>query len=218
MAASDEPARTGRWTGKPPADRIAERRALLLDTALDLLGTEGWSGTSVRAVCQRARLNPRYFYESFPDLDSLVLALYDRLIEELHAEVRAAADAAGRDPHARVLAVVDTTTRFVAEDRRRARVLYVEALGNEALNRRRIETGHLIARYVEADATRGGPPSPDPITGITAAVLVGGFSELLMSWLDGHVDADRDRLVQDAAALFTGLATTAAHLARHRNT
>ncbi len=31
---------------------------------------------------------------------------------------------------------------FVDDDRRRGRILYVEALGNEALNRRRIETGH----------------------------------------------------------------------------
>ncbi|WP_243794508.1 TetR/AcrR family transcriptional regulator [Saccharopolyspora gloriosae] len=216
MSAFDETAKPGRWAGKPPADRVAERRALLLDAALDLLGTEGWSGTSVRAVCQHARLNPRYFYESFPDLNALVVALYDRLIDDLHTEVRTAAEAAGNDSHARVHAVVDTTTRFVAEDRRRARVLYVEALGNEALNRRRIETGHLIARYVEADATRGDPPPGDPITGITAAVLVGGFSELLMSWLNGHTPVDRDQLVNDATALFTGLGETAATIAIRR--
>ncbi|MCX2730539.1 TetR/AcrR family transcriptional regulator [Saccharopolyspora sp. NFXS83] len=214
MSTFDEPGKPGRWAGKPPADRVAERRALLLDAALDLLGTEGWSGTSVRAVCQHARLNPRYFYESFPDLNALVIALYDRLIDDLHTEVRTAAEAAGNEPHERVRAVVDTTTRFVAEDRRRARVLYVEALGNEALNRRRIETGHLIARYVEADATRGAPG--DPVVAITAAVLVGGFSELLMSWLDGHLPIDRDRLVDDATTLFTGLGDTAATIATRR--
>ena len=39
---------------------------------------------------------------------------------------------------------------FVDDDRRRARVLYVEALGNEALNRRRIETGHdVVASFVQ---------------------------------------------------------------------
>ncbi|MGW0890962.1 TetR/AcrR family transcriptional regulator [Saccharopolyspora sp. NPDC002578] len=214
MSTTDEPGKPGRWAGKPPADRVAERRALLLDAALDLLGTEGWTGTSVRAVCQHARLNPRYFYESFPDLNALVIALYDRLIDDLHTEVRAAAEAAGNEPHERVRAVVDSTTRFVAEDHRRARVLYVEALGNEALNRRRIETGHLIARYVEADATRGAPG--DPVVGITAAVLVGGFSELLMSWLDGRVPVTRDHLVDDATALFTGLGDTAARIVGER--
>jgi AcrR family transcriptional regulator len=51
-----------------------------MDAAFQLLGTEGWSGTSVRAVCQGARLNPRYFYESFDDLDALVIAVYDRVV------------------------------------------------------------------------------------------------------------------------------------------
>ena len=37
----------------------------------------------MRAVCQGARLNPRYFYESFDDLDALVVAVYDRVVDEL---------------------------------------------------------------------------------------------------------------------------------------
>ena len=44
--------------------------------------------------------------------------------------------------------------RFVDEDRRRARVLYVEALGNEALNRRRIETGHQLVSRGRAGGRR----------------------------------------------------------------
>ena len=43
------------------ADRRAERRELLLDAAFDLLGTAGWSATTVRSVVERSALNPRYF-------------------------------------------------------------------------------------------------------------------------------------------------------------
>ena len=75
----------------------------------------------MRAVCQAARLNPRYFYESFADLDALVVAVYDRLIAELRAEVTAAVDAAGADPVAQTRAAVETTVLYVDEDRRRAR-------------------------------------------------------------------------------------------------
>ena len=71
-----------RWTGIPAEERRAERRRLLIDTAFDLLGTEGTAGTTVRAVCQAAQLNPRYFYESFEDLDALIVAVYDRLVAE----------------------------------------------------------------------------------------------------------------------------------------
>jgi AcrR family transcriptional regulator len=188
----------------PAADRRAERRQLLLDAAFDLLGTEGWAGTTVRAVCQAARLNPRYFYESFPDLDSLVVAVYDRLVEELRHDVLAATEAAGPERPAQVRAAVERTVRFVDDDRRRARVLYVEALGNEALNRRRIEAGLEVMTMVERD---------EQVGRIAAAIYVGGFSELLVAWLDGRIDVSREQLIDDAAALFVALGEAATRLA-----
>jgi len=103
-----------------------------MDTAFDLLGTEGWSGTSVRAVCQGAKLNPRYFYESFDDLGALVVAVYDRVVEELAAVVLGALGSAAPDPASQLRAVLEGTVGFIDDDRRRARILYVEALGNEA--------------------------------------------------------------------------------------
>ncbi|MGH9046232.1 MAG: TetR/AcrR family transcriptional regulator, partial [Acidimicrobiales bacterium] len=59
------------WRGVPPEVRRAERRELLIEAAYELLGAEGWNGTTVRGVCQAARLNPRYFYESFDSLETL---------------------------------------------------------------------------------------------------------------------------------------------------
>ena len=201
------------------ADRRAERRTLLLDAAFELLGTEGWPGTTVRAVCQAARLNPRYFYESFDDLDALVVAVYDRLLGELGAEVMAAVQEAGDDTRAQTRAAVDRIVRFVDEDRRRARVLYVEALGNEALNRRRVETGHtLVAAVEQYTVERHGPPRPgEQIGRIGAAILVGGTSELVVAWLDGRIDVDRHQLVDDATALFLAIGEAAAAVASQRS-
>jgi len=206
-------ARTTRWAGVPPADRTAERRALLVDAAFDLLGTEGIAGTTVRAVCQSARLNPRYFYESFDDLDALVVAVFDRLVGDLRDEIEVAVAAAGPGSREQVRATVETTTRWVDEDRRRARVLYVEALGNEALNRRRIETGFAIAGFVEA---RGKAPKGEHVGHVTAAILVGGFSELLLAWLDGRIRVSRRQLVEDTTELFVALGDAAARIAAGR--
>ena len=207
-----------RWVGVSPAGRRAERRTLLLDAAFDLLGTVGWPGTTVRAVCQAARLNPRYFYESFDDLDALVVAVYDRLVAQLGEEVRAATDAAGDDRREQTRAAIGRIASFVDDDRRRARVLYVEALGNEALNRRRIETGHaLVAAVEQYAAERHGPPPPgEQIGRIGAALLVGGTSELIVAWLDGRIDMTRDQLVDDTTALFLALGEAAADIAAHR--
>lgn len=208
-----------RWAGLAPADRRAERRTLLLDAAFELLGTEGWTGTTVRAVCNAARLNPRYFYESFDDLDTLVVAVYERLVAQLGDEVMAAVSAAGDDPRDHTHAAIDRIISFVDEDRRRARVLYVEALGNEALNRRRIETGHaLVAAVEEYTAERHGPPAPgEQIGRIGAAILVGGTSELIVAWLDGRIDVTREQLVDDATALFLALGEAAAQVAARRS-
>ena len=151
MPSSNSARHRTRWAGIPTEDRRSERRVLLIEAAYDLLGTEGWAGTTVRAVCQKARLNPRYFYESFEDLDALVVAVYDRLVAELRDEVTTAVAKAGAEEGARVRATVESTVRFVDEDRRRGRVLYGEALGNEALNRRRIETGFAVAETIAAE-------------------------------------------------------------------
>ena len=64
-------------------------------------------------------------------------------------------------PSSQTRAAIERIVGFVDEDRRRGRVLYGEALDNEALNRRRVETGHALAEIVAQDAaTRFGPPPP----------------------------------------------------------
>ncbi|MHB8463310.1 MAG: TetR/AcrR family transcriptional regulator [Acidimicrobiales bacterium] len=205
MSTSGAPSSRTRWAGVPAADRRTGRRALLLDAALELLGTEGWSGTTVRAICHAARLNPRYFYESFHDLDALVVALYDQLIAELRAEVEAAL-AHAPDAPAMVRATVESTVRFVDQDRRRGRVLYGEALGNEALNRRRIEAGFAVADLIAAQAD-------GEVHQLSAIIVVGGFSELLMAWLDGRIKVGRTQLIDDATQMFIALGEAAARIA-----
>ncbi|GAA4692571.1 TetR/AcrR family transcriptional regulator [Pseudonocardia yuanmonensis] len=194
----------------PAADRAAGRRALLLDAGLQLLGTQGLAGTTVRGLCAEAQLNARYFYESFPDLDSLVVAVFDRVVADLREAVDAAVAAAGPDPVARIRATVASTAEFVDSDRRRARVLYVEGRGHERLQRRRAESSSLIAGLVAAEAAGREPGAAHRIV---AAFLVGGFSELLTRWLDGDIPVDRDQLVHAATELFLALGRAGGRLA-----
>lgn len=196
-----------------------QRRRLLLDAAFDLLGTEGWSGTTVRAVCQRAQLNPRYFYESFEDLDALVVAVFDQLITELATVVATAQAAADADTAAQVRATVAAIVAFVDDDRRRARILYVEALGNEALNRRRIATGHALVRAVEEHAAEhaGRLPEGEQAGRMGAAILVGGLSELLVEWLEGAIAVSRQQLIDDATGFVLALGDATATIAAGRS-
>ncbi|QYG93290.1 TetR/AcrR family transcriptional regulator [Iamia sp. SCSIO 61187] len=210
MPAAPTAAGAHRWVGVPPAERRAERRRLLVEAAFELLGTEGDAATTVRAVCGATRLNPRYFYESFADRDALLVAVYDQQVAELGALLAARLADVGDDEEAFTRTGVETVVRFVAEDPRRARVLYTEALGNEALARRRLTTLHDVGlALTELGRERHGPPPPGETIGLVAApMLVGGLTETIVAWLDGHLDVTLDQLVADTTALFT--ATTAA--------
>ena len=182
-----------------------------------MLGTEGWAGTTVRAVCQRSKLNPRYFYESFDDLDALVVAVYDHVVEQLRRELGAALASAPPEPEAQIRASVGRIVRFIDEDRRRARVLYVEALGNEALNRRRVDTGLAVVGFAEQLTASGRrAKASEHVRRMNAAIVVGGLSELLVAWIEGRIDVSRQRLIDDATEMFLALADSAAAIAARR--
>jgi AcrR family transcriptional regulator len=208
--------RQRRWTGLSPTDRQQERRTLLLDAALEVLGSDGWEAMTVRSVLERARLNPRYFYESFSDLDQLAVAVYDRVVEELGTVVWAALAQAGDAPADQVRAVVRGIVEFVDGDRRRGRILYAEGLGNEALNRRRLETGQMVVAFIEDYAGQRAGQAVDDVGRVGASILVGGFSQLLVDWLAGRLRTTSEQVIEDATALFLALGDAAATVAAAR--
>jgi AcrR family transcriptional regulator len=212
------PRRRGRFAGLSLDERKTERRRLLLDAAYELLATEGWSATTVRAVCHRSGLNPRYFYESFADRDALAVAVFERLVGELRSSVVAAMDAAPADFPSQMRAGVECTVSFVSDDRRRARVLYVESVGIDALDRRRIDTGHELTAFIVEDARRRqrAAADDDPTTALTAAVLVGGMSEVMLAWIEGRIEIGREQLVEDLTAMFVALCEGAGRVAVER--
>jgi AcrR family transcriptional regulator len=210
---------TGRWAGVPADERRAERRRLLVEAAFDLLGTEGTAGTTVRAVCQASQLNPRYFYESFDDLDALLVAVYDHVVDELGAAAIAAVEAVGDEPVEEIRAGVGAVVRYVTGDPRRARILYVEALGNPTLARRTRAAGQALLDLIESSARRrhGPPPPGEHIGSMAAALLVGGLGTLLLRWIDGRIDVTEEQLIDDATALFLGTLGAAATVADRRS-
>ena len=50
------------------------------------------------AVCAAAELNARYFYESFDDIDALLIAVYDKVGADLAAALAAVRVPDGTDP------------------------------------------------------------------------------------------------------------------------
>ena len=181
------PATHGRYGGVDAVDRVAARRARLVEAALSLLGTDGWPATTVRGICAHAKLTPRYFYESFADLDAILLAVFDAIAAESAAAVLGAVTAAPQDARAKSRAAIGAFVELLTDDPRKARVLFIEAMGSESLARRRFETVRMFARLVaeQARSFYGVPGETDPLVELTALMLAGGLAEAVLAWLDG---------------------------------
>jgi AcrR family transcriptional regulator len=192
-----------RWRGVEPDVRQADRRQRLLDVALELLGTEGAGAVTVRGVCAGAGLHSRYFYENFDDVDALLVALFDDVASGALARAQAAGTAAGSDPREVLRASLAAMASFLTEDPRRIRLLVLEAVDSPALNRRRHEVLHTIARLGEEAgyATYGPPPPGEEIARIGAHLVAGGLAELFLAWLDGEFTVSLDRLIDDTVEL-----------------
>ena len=203
MAAS---ART--YRGVSAEDRRADRRARLLEAGLDLLGGEGWSGTTVRGVCARAGLTERYFYESFPDREALLLAVFDEIIGEATRVVLEAVETAPHDARAKSRAAIAAFVELLTADPRKGRTAFVEAMGSEALMQRRLQTLRGFAQLIagQGRAFYGNSAVSREDAELTAFVLVGGLAETLIAWLRGELDVSRERLVDHCAEVFVAAA------------
>jgi AcrR family transcriptional regulator len=213
-----EPTARRRWRGVDPDARTAARRQCLVEAAVDVLSEEGLTGTTVRAVCSRANLHSRYFYESFESIDALLVAVFDDLSERFLGEITAAADAAGEDPRARLRRAVRTAAEIVVRETPLIRILAVETTANANLNRRRIKVLHDIAAMIEKDAYRlyGPPPPGERIGTISARFLAAGLSDLLVAWADGELEGDAEQLAADATELMLAVSERAREIAASR--
>ncbi len=189
-----------------------------MDAAYELIGDDGWSATTVRGVCARAKLTPRFFYESFADLDTLAVAVFDEIVAAATARFLAALEEAPADPQARMRAGLGALIGELTEDPRRARIAFVEALGCEPLVRRRLEILTVFAQIAaqEARAAFNPPAHADAFVDLAATMLAGGMAELLIVWTEGRLTQTREELVEDCVAMFTATAEAAAKVARSR--
>lgn len=195
---------SGVYRGVSADDRRAERREKLLDSGLEILGTESWQATTVRGICQHARLNPRYFYESFSGLDELLVAVFDRIAAEVMEAVLEAVAQSPEDPEATARATIGAFVELMTADPRKGRVAFVEATGSEALMRRRLDTIQQFADLM-ADYGRGLPgvdPADEEGLQLSAQMMAGGLTEAMIAWLEGRLEVSRERLVNHCAALF----------------
>ena len=192
------------YRGISATDRTARRRADLMAAAFDLLGTVGWEQATMTAICARAKLTERYFYESFASRDELLIAVFEELTERIRGVIVAALEVAPADPEATARAAITVFVDFLTGDPRNGRVAVVESGATGLLRQRRHqilgEFADLIV--VRAHAVFGENALAAPRDRLNALLFTGGLVEVLTAWLAGEVTASKDDIIETAVAQF----------------
>lgn len=192
------------YRGVSADERRAQRRQLLLDTALDCLHDDGLAAISVRSVCARSRLTPRYFYESFDSLDVLLLAAVDSVVDEVAERALAALAAAPAELAIQVRAAIDAGYGVVATDARKASALLVAASGHGPLRERRHK---LVTDYADLiidglPLLRGLGLAERRTARAMALFLMGGAADVIEAVLSGRLRLSRKQLVDQLTTMW----------------
>ncbi|MCE5292637.1 MAG: TetR family transcriptional regulator [Nocardiaceae bacterium] len=181
------------YAGQSALVRADERRSRFLDAGFDLVGTGGVAALGVRSVCREAGLSLKFFYESFPDVDALLFAVYDHTFRRFEQAV-APAMLTGGLPGA-----LDAAALIMEQDPRICRTLLVEPVANSRLRQHVRSTipEHIVA--ILGPAVVG--ESDDPRTRTRFSALFGAFISLFIEWTEGNLGDDRELFVRRATAV-----------------
>lgn len=191
------------YRGVSAEERRSLRRARLIEAALDVLGSEGLARTTMSAVCARAGLTERYFYEAFSGRDELLRALFRGFSAQTDAAVLAAVAAAPADLLERSRAAIGALIGALTDDPRKARA-YLEAIGSEALREMHAKAvrayASLLAREMRELYALDSRRHREPLR-LATLVIVGGVEEAVNAWLEGGLALSRQALVDECAQL-----------------
>jgi len=193
------------YDGKTAAERVAERRERLIDAGVELFGERGYAATSIRSVLQQSGLRDRYFGESFADRDSLLAAVYSRLIDEEISRCAAAIDkTSGGTEGAR--AMIDTVTRSFEKNPGKACIKSREVLSGGPVAREQRRAGLRRLAQLVADLLPVSTALNRSDVLLLGLSIVAAADELLLTWMDSAEGLTRDRVVDVVTLLFDATA------------
>ncbi len=201
------------YGGMDAEERRTERRLKLIDAAVEVYGEVGYRGATVKAICEAAELTERYFYESFANSEALLIAAYGHVVGHLHAEMTAAAAAAGDDAEARLRAALTLYFTRLKQHPRPARVFLLEISGiSPAVDAVKHEAGRVFSDILV-------PPTRYPIhssDGAAATLLSTGMVGAVISIALRWVSRQYPQAIEDVVAIAASFCRVALKEPGHR--
>src|ERR1700712_2901845 len=158
------------------------------------------------AICRRAGLTERYFYESYKNRDALFVDLIQRTIARIELAVAEAVQRADATPAERVRLMLDAVLDALLADPRLGRVVLLEGVEQPEVHRvRRQAIDRFEGLLQEHARVLFGSAFADPTTAaMIAASLVGAAQELVTRRLNGTLAATDEQLAAYLVTVATG--------------
>jgi AcrR family transcriptional regulator len=187
-------------TARPRGGRMPrrERRAQLLDSALEVFVAQGYHAAAMDDIAEKAGVSKPVLYQHFPGKLELYLALLEQSCDAMIAKVREALDST-QDNRDRVERTVHAFYDYVASESGAYRLVFESDITNEPAVREQVdrvtnECSEAIAAVIAADTHL-----PEPAALLLAVSLVGMAQVSSRFWLDSQ-----RRMNKDEAATFVG--------------
>jgi AcrR family transcriptional regulator len=195
-------------TAAAPRRRLSasDRRAAILDDALEIFSEHGFNEASLDDVAARGGISKALIYEHFTSKRELQIALLDSFVHELIERV-VGAIASADENEARLRGGIEAFLEF-AEERPAALRLLTRNISDpdagEALDRLREEAAGAVASMMVADAP---PPQPgdmavEDTSAVLAHLIAGGIQFMAGWWLENPQALSRESVVEVAMGLY----------------
>ena len=171
---------------------------------IDVVADEGWPAATVRKVAATAGVGPRFFYESFSDMNDLVTTAYDALGAALLTDAVGMIASAPDDLHAKARAAIGAIVGAIERSPRQGRFLISDA---PPLAERRSAFIRAAAEELVKQSEAVGTRLDSRQAELCAVVVMAGAVELVRGWLDGNLDIRPDELVEIVASTLSTLTT-----------
>lgn len=175
-----------------------DRRAAILDSALEVFSRRGYNGASIDEIAQAAGISKALIYEHFPSKKDLHVSLLERHVQQIFIRLAETADT--EEPgEVRLRKGVNAFFEWVEQNRDAFRLLFRDTFElevAEALTRLQAQATGAIAALMASEPAEMRPRETDRPLAIEAlAQQLSGAVQSLAIWWQTHPDIERGWLV-----------------------
>jgi len=178
----------------------AERRAQLLEAALEVFSADGYHSAGMDHIAERAGVTKPVLYQHFPSKLDLYLALLDSAIDELLTATNAAI-ASTTDNKQRVRATLDAYFGFVDARKSGFRLVFESDIMNESAVRERVERAEFAIAESIAQVIATDTGLRDDQALLLGSGLQGTMEIAARRWVRDPGDISRDEAAELVATL-----------------